>query len=78
VIVIFNTFEEYLTWYKKEEIFKKDGFWVGIPEMSSYVYPGETGETVGSLIQKLEAKGINVLPVYSYPPIAALGRILFR
>ena len=74
---IFNTFEEYLTWYKKEGIYHENGFWVGIPEMSSYVYPGETGETARSLIQNLEAKGINVLPVYSYPSIAALEKFYF-
>ena len=71
---IFSGFKEYLSWYKTTGRFKKNGFWVGIPEMSSYIYPGETGKTACLLIEKLETNGINVLPVYSYPPIAALEK----
>jgi cobaltochelatase CobN len=74
---IFSNFEEYLSWYKEMGLFKKDGFWVGIPEMSNYVYPGEMGEVVRSLIEKLETNGINVLPVYSHPPHVALEKFFF-
>jgi len=74
---IFISFEEYVSWYKEMGLFKKDGFWVGIPEMSPYVYPGETGEIVSSLIAKLETNGINVLPVYSHPPHMALEEFFF-
>ena len=74
---IFSSFEEYLSWYKEKGLLKKDGFWVGIPEMSNYVYPEETGEIVSSLIEKLETNGINVLPVYSQHPHVALEKFFF-
>ena len=74
---IFTSFEKYLSWYRDAGLYKPDGFWVGIPEMSPYVYPGETGKIVRSLIKRLETSRINVLPVYSHPPHAALERFFF-
>ncbi|MBU4312090.1 MAG: cobaltochelatase subunit CobN, partial [Candidatus Omnitrophica bacterium] len=62
---IFSDFEEYLSWYKKAGLYKKNGFWVGIPDCLSHVSPGKTGEIVSCLINKLEEEDINVLPVYS-------------
>lgn len=62
---IFESFEAYLTWYREKGLYRDKGFWVGIPEMNAYVYPGETGHVAAALIKKLEAEGINVLPVYS-------------
>ncbi len=74
---IFISFKDYVSWYKEMGLYKEDGFWVGIPEMSSYVYPGETGEIIRSLIEKLEMNRINVLPVYSHPPHIALEKFFF-
>jgi cobaltochelatase CobN len=69
---IFSNYAEYLRWYKENNIYKKDGFWVGIPDLSAYAFPGETGNIVTSLIENLEKNGINVLPVYSYPSYLGL------
>ncbi|SDU32380.1 cobaltochelatase subunit CobN [Desulfobacula phenolica] len=74
---IFESFEAYFSWYKSSGLYKEKGFWVGIPEMNTYVYPGETGYVVRSLIEKLEANQINVLPVYSYPPDTAVGKYFY-
>jgi cobaltochelatase CobN len=74
---IFTDFKAYLSWYKGKGLYKEDGFWVGIPDFSSYVFPGETGEIVGSLIENIEKNGINVLPVYSYPSYLAPEKFFF-
>ncbi len=74
---IFTGFREYLSWYKEKGIYREDGFWVGIPDFSSYAFPGETGEIVGSLIHDLEKNHINVLPVYSHPSSLALEAFFF-
>ncbi len=75
--MIFETFEAYLDWYKKSGLYKEKGFWIGIPEMNTYVFPGETGQVVKDLIDKLEGAGMNVLPVYSYPAAKALEAYFF-
>ncbi|HIE26300.1 TPA: cobaltochelatase subunit CobN [Candidatus Poribacteria bacterium] len=74
---IFTDFENYLSWYKEKGLYKEDGFWVGIPDFSSYVFPGEAGDVVSSLIENLEKNNINVLPVYSYPSYLAPERFFF-
>jgi len=74
---IFANFRAYLSWYKGKGLYKKDGFWVGIPDFSSYVFPGESGEIIGSLIENLEKNKINVLPVYSYPSYLAPEKFFF-
>ncbi|WP_244154339.1 cobaltochelatase subunit CobN [Desulfospira joergensenii] len=74
---IFEDFDAYLTWYKKMGIFKEDGFWIGIPEMSIYVYPGEAGDVVIKLVEKLENAGMNVLPVFSYPASKAVEAFFY-
>jgi cobaltochelatase CobN len=74
---IFTGFEEYLSWYKEKGFYKKDGSWAGIPDLSSYVFPGETGEIVSSLIHDLEKYNINVLPVYSRPSHLAPEKFFF-
>jgi cobaltochelatase CobN len=71
---IFDTYTEYLTWYQGAGRHHKNGFWIGIPEMISYVYPGESGEVVTRLVEKLESQGMNVLPVYSYPAARAVAQ----
>ncbi len=70
---IFNDYEQYLAWYKEKGLYSGDDFWVGIPDMSTYAFPGETGAIVSSLIETLEMNDINVLPVYSYPAYVALN-----
>ncbi|WDP91028.1 MAG: cobaltochelatase subunit CobN [Desulfobacter sp.] len=74
---IFTTFPAYLDWYKSAGLYNSQGFWVGIPEMNTYVYPGETGAVVRMLVEKLEARGMNVLPVYSYPASKAVETFFF-
>ena len=74
---IFTDFKDYLSWYKKKGLYKKDGFWVGIPDFSSYVFPGETGDIVSSFIEELEKNNINVLPVYSFPSYLAPEKFFF-
>jgi cobaltochelatase CobN len=74
---IFTSFKGYLSWYKEKGLYKKDGFWIGIPDFSSYVFPDETGEIVSSLIEMLEKNKINVLPVYSYPSYLAPAKFFF-
>ena len=74
---IFKDFKAYLDWYTQAGLYKKEGFWIGIPEMNVHVYPGETGAVVKGLIEKLEAAGMNVLPVYSYPAAKALETFFF-
>ncbi len=64
---VFSDFDTYLKWYKASGNYHPKGYWIGIPEMNTYVYPGETGAVVEKLINKLEAAGLNVLSVYSYP-----------
>ncbi|MEW5691705.1 MAG: cobaltochelatase subunit CobN [Candidatus Hydrogenedentota bacterium] len=64
---IFDTFDEYLSWYKKQELYKKDGFWVGVADYSSYANPGETGKIVSALILSLEKNNINVVAGFAYP-----------
>ena len=75
---IFTSFKEYFSWYKEKGLYKEDGFWVGIPDLSSYAFPGETGNIVSSLIENLEKNDINVLPVYAYPSYIALGKFFFN
>ena len=75
--IVFDDYDAYLTWYKKAGLFKENGFWIGIPEMSTYVYPGETGEVVQKLVTKLEDAGMNVLPVYSYPASKCLKTFFY-
>ncbi|WP_028581804.1 cobaltochelatase subunit CobN [Desulfogranum japonicum] len=74
---VFQDFASYLAWYKEAGLYHSNGSWVGIPEMSTYVYPGETGTVVANLVQKLETAGMNVLPVYSYPASLALETYFF-
>ncbi len=74
---IFTSFKEYLAWYRQKGLYKAEGFWVGIPDFFNYVFPGETGHIVTSLIENLENNNINVLPVYSYPPYFAIERFFF-
>lgn len=74
---IFDNFEEYISWYKAKGFYKKNGFWVGVPELSSYIFPGETGAIVSSLIENLEENNINVLPIYSFPSYLALEKFFF-
>jgi cobaltochelatase CobN len=74
---IFESFEAYFSWYRASGHYSSKGFWVGIPEMNTYVYPGETGQVVNTLVQKLEAKKINVLPVYAYPAQAAVENFFY-
>ncbi len=74
---VFDTFDDYEDWYRKAGHFTEKGAWIGIPEMSAYVYPGETGRVVGRLVEKLEAAGINVLPVYGYPASGAADQFFF-
>ena len=74
---IFVSFKKYFSWYKEKGIYKKDGFWVGIPDFSSYVFPGEAGAVVRLLIHNLEKSNINVLPVYSYPSYRGPEKFFF-
>lgn len=74
---IFAGFEDYLAWYKARGLYHKDGCWVGVPEMSSYVFPGDTGTIVSALIAGLGKNGFNVLPVYSLPAYLALEKFFF-
>lgn len=74
---IFTTFSEYLSWYKNMGLYHAAGPWIGIPEISSYVYPGETGGIVAALVSRLEKHQTNVLPVYSHPPHRALETYFF-
>ncbi len=74
---IFTSFKEYFSWYKEKGLYKENGFWVGIPDFSNYVFPGDVGEIVSSLIENLEKNNINVLAVYSYPSCLALERFFF-
>ncbi|MBW1794942.1 MAG: cobaltochelatase subunit CobN [Deltaproteobacteria bacterium] len=74
---IFSSFKEYLSWYKEKGLYKEDGFWVGIPDFSTYVFPGETGKIVSFLINDLEKYNINVLAVYSAPPFLAVEKLFF-
>ena len=74
---VFKDFNAYLAWYQKAGLYNEKGFWIGIPEMNTYVYPGETGEVVTCLVDKLEAAGMNVLPVYSYPASMAVETFFF-
>lgn len=75
---IFDTFETYLAWYKAAGLYSAARTWVGIPEMSTYAYPGETGAVVSRLIQRLESEKINVLPVYSYPATIGLEHFFYE
>lgn len=74
---IFTGFEEYLSWYIEKGLYNEDDYWVGIPDLSSYVFPGETGEIVSALIKDLEKNRMNVLPVYSYPSYLAPEQFFF-
>ena len=74
---IFKSFKEYFSWYKESGLYKKAGFWVGIPDFSNFVFPGEVDEIVSSLIENLESNDINVLPVYSFPSELALEKYFF-
>jgi len=74
---IFVSFKEYLAWYKQKGLYKENSFWVGIPDFSSYVFPGETGDVVSSLVEHLEKNNINVLPVYSFPSYLAPEKFFF-
>ena len=74
---IFVSFKEYFGWYKQKGFYKKNGFWVGIPDFSSNVFPGEAGDVVSSLIEHLERNNINVLPVYSFPSYLAPEKFFF-
>ena len=74
---IFVSFKEYFAWYKQKGLYKKNSFWVGIPDFSSYVFPGETGDVVSSLVEHLEKNNINVLPVYSFPSYLAPEKFFF-
>ena len=76
--IIFSTFEEYISWYKKKGIYKPDALWVGIPDFSSYAFPGSTGPIVSFFIKKLEQASFNVLPVYSYPSYVAPENFFFN
>lgn len=71
---IFDNFEEYLSWYKSEGLYKKDGFWVGIHDFASYAYPGDNDKALISLVKKLQQNSINVLPVYSTPTSVAMEK----
>jgi cobaltochelatase CobN len=64
---IFDTFDTYLSWYKEQGFYKKDGFWVGVADYSSYANPGDTCKVVSALISSLEENSINVLPGFAYP-----------
>jgi cobaltochelatase CobN len=64
---IFNTFDEYLSWYKGQGLYKEDGFWVGVADYSTYADPGHTCKIVSELICSLEKAAINVLPGFAYP-----------
>ena len=74
---IFETFEDYFSWYRSSGHYASEGFWVGIPEMNTYAYPGEIGQVVKTVVQKLEAQNINVLPVYAYPAQTAVKQFFY-
>jgi len=74
---IFTNFNDYFKWYKNEGIYKEEGFWVGIPDLSTYAFPGETCEIISALIENLEQNNINVLPAYSYPSYLACEKYFF-
>jgi len=64
---VFNTFDEYLDWYKKRGHYKKRGFWVGVADYSSYADPQNTDKVVSMLISSLEKNNINVLAGAAHP-----------
>ncbi|BBO92448.1 cobaltochelatase subunit CobN [Desulfosarcina ovata] len=74
---VFSDFDEYLKWYKTSGLYHPKGYWIGIPEMNTYVYPGETGAVVEKLVTKLESDGMNVLPIYSYPASKSVNTYFF-
>jgi cobaltochelatase CobN len=67
---IVNTFDEFMKEYKT-----RSGPWVGLPFYKTAIDTGDTG-VLDALIDRLEADGQNVLPVFGYPSETAVERFM--
>ncbi|AVX31435.1 cobaltochelatase CobN subunit [Carboxydocella thermautotrophica] len=60
----FTTFADYAFWYKKQGKYKENAPWVGIMTFNSY-FKGNDISLYEALLRSLEAKGVNVILVFT-------------
>jgi len=74
---VFTDYEDYRAWYQDQGLFQAGGDWVGLLFYRAFLDSGQLG-VVNSLIQELEAAGLNVLPLFGYPPERVIRHFLLN
>lgn len=67
----FRSWPEYENFYRQKGLYKEGRPWVGVLMFANSFYSGQAA-VEDAVIQRLEEKGVNVLPGFGYPePVAA-------